>query len=300
MGRDRPCLRSDGDGRSGGVVREPRARRCREGSARAGHPRGGDGARLRDARRFADACSRLLRAGGACARRRAVLPDMAGAPVGWSRSVLARTGADARGTHTRSAARAGRRRRRRTRAPRGRARDRHRAAHRRIVAQPDPADYELEEFEDALVDGDVPYARGTAQAALRNRNFRIMYFGTFFSNIGTWMQNVVLGAFAYKLTKNGAFVSLLYFGQLGPLLFLSLWGGVRAGSVGGRRLLVGARVAQGVLWLGWAAVAFAAHPPPPAMTILVFAIGIANALGAPGLSAILPTLAPREDMPGAV
>ena len=34
--------------------------------------------------------------------------------------------------------------------------------------------------------------------------------------------------------------------------------------------------------------------------MLVFAIGIANALGAPGLSAILPTLVPREDLAGAV
>ena len=60
---------------------------------------------------------------------------------------------------------------------------------------------ELEEVEDALVDGDVPYQRGTAQAALRHRNFRIVYFGTFASNIGTWMQNVVLGAYALKLTR---------------------------------------------------------------------------------------------------
>ena len=34
--------------------------------------------------------------------------------------------------------------------------------------------------------------------------------------------------------------------------------------------------------------------------MIVFAIGIANALGAPGLSAILPTLVPREDLTGAV
>jgi MFS family permease len=169
-----------------------------------------------------------------------------------------------------------------------------------VSAAPEPVPEPELEFEDALVDGDVPYARGTAQAALRNRNFRIMFFGTFFSNVGTWMQNVVLGAFAYKLTKNGAFVSLLYFGQLGPLLFLSLWGGVLADSVDRRRLLVGAQVAQGVLSFGLAAVAFAANPSLPAMTILVFAIGIANALGAPGLSAILPTLVPREDMAGAV
>jgi predicted MFS family arabinose efflux permease len=114
------------------------------------------------------------------------------------------------------------------------------------------------------------------------------------------MQNVVLGAFAYKLTKNGAFVSLLYFGQLGPLLFLSLWGGLLADSVDRRRLLVGAQVAQGALSFALAGVAFAASPSLPTITILVFAIGVANALGAPGLSAILPTLVPREDLPGAV
>ena len=34
--------------------------------------------------------------------------------------------------------------------------------------------------------------------------------------------------------------------------------------------------------------------------VAVFAVGIANALGAPGLNAILPTLVPREDLPGAV
>ena len=106
-------------------------------------------------------------------------------------------------------------------------------------------DSELEDVEDALVDGDVPYARGTAHAALRHRNFRIMYFGTFASNIGTWMQNVVLGAYALELTVNGAYVSLLYFGQLGPLLFLSLWGGLLADTVDRRRFLVGAQTAQG-------------------------------------------------------
>ena len=82
--------------------------------------------------------------------------------------------------------------------------------------------FELEDVEDALVDGDVPYQRGTAQAALRHRDFRIVWFGTFASNIGTWMQNVVLGAYAWDLTHKGSYVGVLYFGQLGPLLFLSM------------------------------------------------------------------------------
>src|SRR4029077_6925 len=155
-------------------------------------------------------------------------------------------------------------------------------------------------MEDALVDGDVPWKRGTAQAALRNRNFRIIYFGVFASNIGTWMQNVVLGAYAFKLTGSSAYVGLVYFAQLGPLLFLSTLGGLLADIVDRRRFLVGAQVAQLVFSLGLAAIALSDHPSETLIVVAVFAVGIANALGAPGLNAILPTLVPREDLPGAV
>ncbi len=104
---------------------------------------------------------------------------------------------------------------------------------------------ELEDVEDALVDGDVPYQRGTASAAFRHRDFRIVYIGTFASNIGTWMQNVILGEYALKLTHSGFYVGLLYFGQLGPLLFLSMIGGLLADRVDRRRLLVSMQVLQG-------------------------------------------------------
>jgi MFS family permease len=159
---------------------------------------------------------------------------------------------------------------------------------------------ELEDVEDALVDGDVPYQRGTAAAALRNRDFRIVYVGTFSSNVGTWMQNVILGAYGLALTHSGFYVGLLYFGQLGPLLFLSMIGGLLADRVDRRRLLVSMQIVQGALSFALAFVAWSSHPSRVLIVVIVFAIGVANALGAPGLSAILPTLVPREDLTGAV
>jgi MFS family permease len=163
-----------------------------------------------------------------------------------------------------------------------------------------PHEPELEELEDALVDGDVLYQRGTAQAALRHRNFLIIYLGTFASNIGTWMQNVVLGAYALKLTGSPTFVGIIFFAQLGPLLFLSTTGGLLADVVDRRRLLVSVQFAQMLLSFGLAALVLIDEPPRVALVGLVFAIGVANALGAPGLSAILPTLVPREDLQGAI
>jgi MFS family permease len=157
-----------------------------------------------------------------------------------------------------------------------------------------------EDATDALLDGDFPYRRGTAQAALRHRDFRIVWGGTFLSNIGTWMQNVLLGAFGYELTKSAGFVGILFFAQLGPLLFLSNVGGVLADLVDRRRLLVLGQLEQLVFSFVLAGLAAQSHPSRVAIVLCVLAIGVGNSLSVPGIAAILPTLVPRADLPGAV
>jgi MFS family permease len=162
---------------------------------------------------------------------------------------------------------------------------------------PEPAP---EDATDALVDGDRVLARGTAQAALAHRDFRIVWGGTFASNIGTWMQNVLLGAYGYTLTKSETYVGLLFFAQLGPLLFLSNIGGVLADVLDRRRLLLTMQVQQLVFSIVLAVIVTSDHPSRVVLFLCVLVIGIGNALGAPALSAILPTLVPKPDLPGAV
>jgi len=60
--------------------------------------------------------------------------------------------------------------------------------------------------------------RGTVRAALRIHAFRLMFAGSFMSNIGTWMQNVVLPAYIYNRTGRASLVGLFIFAQLGPML----------------------------------------------------------------------------------
>jgi MFS family permease len=160
-------------------------------------------------------------------------------------------------------------------------------------------DPDADDATEALVDGDRTLRRGTAQAALRHRNFRLVWGGTFLSNIGTWMQNVILGIFALRIGDPG-YVGLLYFAQLGPLLFLSQIGGVIADMVNRRRYLVAMQSAQMILSFVLAVLVAVDHPDKTAIFGCVLAIGIANALSAPAMGAILPTLVPREDLPGAV
>jgi MFS family permease len=161
-------------------------------------------------------------------------------------------------------------------------------------------DPNAEETTEAIIEGDLPFRRGTAQAALRNRDFRIFWGGTFASNIGTWMQNVLLGAYGYELTGSATFVGVLFFAQLGPLLFMSNIGGVLADVVDRRKLLIITQLAQLILSGVLAALAVSNDPSLVAIVVCVFAIGVANALSAPAIAAILPTLVPRADLPGAV
>src|SRR3954452_9570017 len=82
--------------------------------------------------------------------------------------------------------------------------------------------------EEAQTEGDVAFAPdelkvrpGTARSELRSRAFRVLWISTFSSNVGTWMQNVALGAVAYQLTPSAGLVALTGFPHLGPLLLLA-------------------------------------------------------------------------------
>jgi MFS family permease len=170
---------------------------------------------------------------------------------------------------------------------------------------PTPADPALhgetvEDAVDALEDGDRTFRSGSARAALRHRVFRRVFIGAFLSNIGSWMQNVVLGALAYDLTGSPTFVGILLFAQLGPLLLFSLVGGMLADAFDRRRLLVTVSVLQGLLSLVLAAVAATADPSRVALVGIVFLIGMGQAVFGPTYSALLPALVGRDDLAGAI
>ena len=116
----------------------------------------------------------------------------------------------------------------------------------------------IEEIEDAVVDGDSPIGPkgGTAMSALRHRTFRIVFLGFFASNIGTWMQNVVLGAYAYDITRSSTFVGVVIFAQLGPTLVFPILGGFFADKLDRKRFLMLLALEQlvfsvGLAWVVW-------------------------------------------------
>jgi MFS family permease len=161
-------------------------------------------------------------------------------------------------------------------------------------------DSDSEVVADAMEDGDVAFTRGTAAAAFRHRDFRIFWAGLFASNIGTWMQNIIVAAYVQKLTGDARWVGVVAFAQLGPLVLLSNFSGMLADSVDRKRFLTVMQLAQLAGSVVLAGIALEHHPSPWSIFVCMLTIGIANALGGPTQSAIAPSLVPKEDLPGAV
>ncbi|MCX6521706.1 MAG: MFS transporter [Actinobacteria bacterium] len=140
---------------------------------------------------------------------------------------------------------------------------------------------------------------GSARAALAYPDFRRMWIASFASNIGTWMQNVVLPAYVYERTGKASIVGLLVFAQLGPLLVLSIPAGVIADRFDRRRWLIAMQIVQMLFSIALFPLA-ATDAPIWSMFVVALGVGIGNALNAPAWSAMLPTLVSKADLSGSI
>lgn len=157
---------------------------------------------------------------------------------------------------------------------------------------------------------DLPAAtRSRRQAtfsAMLHRNYRVFWFGSFLSNIGTWMQAVAQGWLVRELTASTTVIGFVSFAGSFPLLAFSLFSGVYADLFNRRKLLLWTQFVQlmcaatlGVLvlmrdWQVW-----------PVLSIwhiiaVSFASGLATTLANPAYQALTLDIVGREDLPSAV
>jgi MFS family permease len=141
---------------------------------------------------------------------------------------------------------------------------------------------------------------GRVFKAFRYRDFRLMWFGSCTSSIGTWMQIVAQGWLIYRLSHNARLLALdQVLGGL-PIFLFSLFTGVIADRVDRGKILLGSQYVQmfsaGVLTLLVATGVVHVWQ----ILCLSFLSGTAQAFGAPAYSALIPTLVEKEDMPNAI
>lgn len=148
--------------------------------------------------------------------------------------------------------------------------------------------------------------RNATFSAMRHRNYRVFWAGSFLSNVGTWMQAVAQGWLVRELTASTTVIGFVSFAGSFPLLAFSLFSGVYADLFNRRKLLLWTQMVQllcagtlGVLvlmrdWGIW-----------PVLSIwhiiaVSFASGLATTLANPAYQALTLDIVGREDLPSAV
>src|SRR3954454_3916861 len=92
------------------------------------------------------------------------------------------------------------------------------------------------ELSDALPSATSNLRHGLS--ALRHREFRLLWLGTFASNIGSWAQKVATAWLIYHITNSEVWLRIDAFASGIPTVLLLPWGGVVSDRVNRRNLLI--------------------------------------------------------------
>ena len=97
----------------------------------------------------------------------------------------------------------------------------------------------------------MPQKLGTF-AALKQRDFALLWFSGLGQGIGMGMQQVTLGYFVFELTHSSFWVGTVAFMNFAPFFFLSLFAGALADRMDKRMLLVLTQAVSGLAVLALA------------------------------------------------
>ena len=144
------------------------------------------------------------------------------------------------------------------------------------------------------------HLEGTTRDALAIPAFRRIYFASFVSNAGRWMQTVAVGVLGWELTGSNTFLGQLIFAQLIPMAFLSLLGGSLADSMDRRVLLAVTQVWQMTFTVVLALLLLDDTIDTNLLLLIVFITGLGQGIYAPVFNSVLPTLVGKENLTAAV
>src|SRR3954465_3763619 len=126
-------------------------------------------------------------------------------------------------------------------------------------------------------------------AAFKFRDFRVLWFGSCTSSVGTWMQNVAENWLVLSLTGSAFYLGLDAFLQQLPIILFMLIGGVFADRFDRRRTLIFSQYVQMTCAFTLAALVYSGHVRIWQILTLSFFTGSAQAFGGPASQALLPS-----------
>lgn len=135
--------------------------------------------------------------------------------------------------------------------------------------------------------------------ALQHANFRNYLAGTFVSNIGSNMQALAISWQVYAITGSSLMVGLLGLVRVGPLLLLTLFGGVLADQTDRRRLMIVTQSAMALVSLAALVLTAADRITVGAIYVIVAFHSVARAFDGPARQSMFVSLVPARDFPNA-
>ncbi len=141
---------------------------------------------------------------------------------------------------------------------------------------------------------------GRTFRALRNRNYRLFYFGQTISLSGTWMQAIAQSWLVLQITGSKVALGTVTMLQFLPITLFVLFAGVIADRVPKRNFIVGTTTLAMAQALTLAVLVWSGHVQLWHVYVLALVLGLANAFEQPTRQAFVMEMVGREDLMNAV
>jgi MFS family permease len=145
----------------------------------------------------------------------------------------------------------------------------------------------------------VTPTRAERLAALRHRDFLLLWLGQGVSQLGTEVQKVAVLWQLYLLTRSPVALGLLALFRVVPILALALVAGMVVDNANRRKLMILTQLIPGLGSTALALLTLTHHVTPAAIYTFTFFSGFAYAFESPSRQALLPNLVPREALANA-
>lgn len=136
--------------------------------------------------------------------------------------------------------------------------------------------------------------------ALSVPEFRLFWYGSIVSNVGSWMQMVAQGWLILQLTNSAFYLGLVGLVRAVPALSITLVGGVVADRVDRRKLLIFTQSAAGLLAIALALLDWSGAVTVWQILLLSFLSSVVMAFDNPARQALVPDLVGRENVASAI
>ena len=168
----------------------------------------------------------------------------------------------------------------------------------------EPASGSPEPERPAAATGSVqPAAEATSRSSwqiLGQRDFRLYFFGSLISNLGTWLQSTAQVLIAYQVTHSVFTVGLIASAQFAGMIVVSPWAPVLADRFSPRAVLVGTQCCSALIAVLMVGLHLAGMLRVGWLLAGRLGLGFAFSLALPVQTALVPALVRDEDAADAV